>query len=202
MANHRGHLKRAGLGGEAVALASPCAIRIGLALVTKGSEVSAIQVDQAGRRLTGLIGCRFVGYKGLPAVAVSGGVDSVTLATFAHRTTGSRTEVFHAVSPAVPGEATGRVKWLAANQGWRLRIVDAREFADESYLANPVDRCFFCKTKPLRLHRAPQRSADSGLPISMILGNIGPGSMPPSFIRSATPSGGRHRQTGGRFARS
>ena len=25
-------------------------------------------------------------------------------------------------------------------------FVDAREFADESYLANPVDRCFFCKT--------------------------------------------------------
>ncbi|MGB7974276.1 MAG: adenine nucleotide alpha hydrolase [Roseiarcus sp.] len=80
------------------------------------------------------------------AVAVSGGVDSLTLATFAHRAAGYRAEIFHAVSPAVPEEATGRVKRLAANQGWRLRIVDAREFADESYLANPVDRCFFCKT--------------------------------------------------------
>ena len=54
--------------------------------------------------------------------------------------------MFHAVSPAVPEEATERVKRLAATQGWRLRIVDAREFADENYLANPVDRCFFCKT--------------------------------------------------------
>ena len=80
------------------------------------------------------------------AVAVSGGVDSVTLATFAHRAAGYRVEVFHAVSPAVPEEATERVKRLALSQGWRLRIVDAREFADESYLANPVDRCFFCKT--------------------------------------------------------
>jgi pyridinium-3,5-biscarboxylic acid mononucleotide sulfurtransferase len=80
------------------------------------------------------------------AVAVSGGVDSVTLATFAHREAGSRVEVFHAVSPAVPEEATERVKRLAANQGWRLRIVDAGEFADANYLANPVDRCFFCKT--------------------------------------------------------
>ncbi len=80
------------------------------------------------------------------AVAVSGGVDSVTLATFAHRAAGSRVEAFHAVSPAVPEEATERVKRFAANQGWRLRIVDAREFADESYLANPIDRCFFCKT--------------------------------------------------------
>jgi uncharacterized protein len=80
------------------------------------------------------------------AVAVSGGADSVTLATFAHRADGSRVEIFHAVSPAVPREATERVKRLAADHGWRLRIVEAREFTDATYLANPVDRCFFCKT--------------------------------------------------------
>ena len=80
------------------------------------------------------------------AVAVSGGVDSVTLGTFAHRAVGSRVELFHAVSPAVPEEATERVERLAADQGWRLRIVDAGEFTDANYLANPVDRCFFCKT--------------------------------------------------------
>jgi len=80
------------------------------------------------------------------AVAVSGGVDSVTLATFAHRAEPSRVEMFHAVSPAVPREATERVRQIAEDQGWRLRVVDAGEFADQSYLANPVDRCFFCKT--------------------------------------------------------
>ena len=80
------------------------------------------------------------------AIAVSGGVDSITLATFAHRAADSRVEMFHAVSPAVPQEATARVERLAAIQGWRLRIVNAGEFTDESYLANPVDRCFFCKT--------------------------------------------------------
>jgi pyridinium-3,5-biscarboxylic acid mononucleotide sulfurtransferase len=80
------------------------------------------------------------------AVAVSGGVDSVTLATFAHRAQSSRVEMFHAVSPAVPEEATERVERLAAEQGWRLRIVDAGEFTDANYLANPVNRCFFCKT--------------------------------------------------------
>jgi pyridinium-3,5-biscarboxylic acid mononucleotide sulfurtransferase len=80
------------------------------------------------------------------AVAVSGGIDSVTLATFAHRVEGSRVELFHAVSPAVPGDATARVELLAADQGWRLRIVDAGEFTDANYLANPFDRCFFCKT--------------------------------------------------------
>jgi pyridinium-3,5-biscarboxylic acid mononucleotide sulfurtransferase len=84
--------------------------------------------------------------RGLLAIAVSGGVDSVTLATFAHRAEGSRAEMFHAVSPAVPEEATERVERLGADQGWRLRIVDAGEFTDANYLANPVDRCFFCKT--------------------------------------------------------
>src|SRR5208337_2844675 len=84
--------------------------------------------------------------RGPLAVAVSGGVDSLTLATFAHRTADSRAEMFHAVSPAVPGDATVRVELLAAAQGWRLRMVDAGEFTDETYLANPVDRCFFCKT--------------------------------------------------------
>jgi pyridinium-3,5-biscarboxylic acid mononucleotide sulfurtransferase len=79
------------------------------------------------------------------AVAVSGGVDSMTLATFAHRAERSRVEMFHAVSPAVPGEATERVRMLAATEGWRLSIVKAGEFTDENYLANPVDRCFFCK---------------------------------------------------------
>ena len=114
--------------------------------MTKLSEVSEIQADQANGSVHARLAAVLSAIDGPLAVAVSGGVDSVTLATFAHRATGSRTEVFHAVSPAVPEEATGRVKWLATDQGWRLRIVDAREFADESYLANPVDRCFFCKT--------------------------------------------------------
>lgn len=79
------------------------------------------------------------------AVAVSGGIDSLTLATMAHRVL-DEVEMFHAVSPAVPGDATARVERLAADQGWRLRVVDAGEFDDDAYMANPVNRCFFCKT--------------------------------------------------------
>jgi pyridinium-3,5-biscarboxylic acid mononucleotide sulfurtransferase len=80
------------------------------------------------------------------AVAVSGGIDSLTLATVAHRDCGARVEMFHAVSPAVPREATQRVETLAAEQGWRLQVFDAGEFDDGSYRANPVNRCFYCKT--------------------------------------------------------
>ena len=79
------------------------------------------------------------------AVAVSGGIDSLTLAALAHRHHGD-VEMFHAVSPAVPGDATARTEALAAQQGWRLRIVEAGEFEDPAYMANPVNRCFFCKT--------------------------------------------------------
>jgi uncharacterized protein len=80
------------------------------------------------------------------AVAVSGGVDSLTLATILHRFLRGGVEMFHAVSPAVPHEATARVRTLAAREGWKLSVVDAGEFGDSNYRSNPVNRCFYCKT--------------------------------------------------------
>lgn len=81
------------------------------------------------------------------AVAVSGGVDSMTLAALAHRVMGGeRAAMIHAVSPAVPPEATERVRAHAAREGWRLKVLDAGEFADPDYRRNPVNRCYFCKT--------------------------------------------------------
>ena len=68
-------------------------------------------------------------------VAISGGVDSLTLAVAAHRRNPSGAMVFHAVSPAVPPEATARVRALADMEGWRLRTADAGEFRDDAYLA-------------------------------------------------------------------
>ena len=79
------------------------------------------------------------------AVAVSGGVDSLTLAWIAHRRLGARAAMFHAVSPAVPPEATARTEALARAEGWSLSVFDAGEFADPAYRDNPVNRCFFCK---------------------------------------------------------
>ena len=80
------------------------------------------------------------------AIAVSGGIDSLTLATVAHRVPGLAARMHHATSPAVPAEATQRTRALAAREGWWLDVFDAGEFADPAYRANPVDRCFFCKT--------------------------------------------------------
>ncbi len=77
------------------------------------------------------------------AIAVSGGVDSMTLAFVAHRTIDI--EVIHSVSPAVPKDATELVEAYAKREGWRLTLVKSGEFQDENYLSNPVNRCFFCK---------------------------------------------------------
>jgi len=87
-----------------------------------------------------------LGEMGGIAVAVSGGIDSLTLATAAHRARSGQVAMHHATSPAVPPEATERTRTLAAAEGWQLDVFDAGEFADPSYRANPVNRCFFCKT--------------------------------------------------------
>lgn len=79
------------------------------------------------------------------AVAVSGGVDSMTLAYIAHRINPGSV-MFHALSPAVPEQATERVQRYAKQEGWHLEVIDAGETLDPEYIANPANRCYFCKT--------------------------------------------------------
>ncbi len=83
-------------------------------------------------------------------VAVSGGVDSMTLAALAHACDPGATRMMHAVSPAVPPDATTRVRRRADADGWKLDVVEAGEFADPRYLGNPVNRCYFCKSNLYR----------------------------------------------------
>ena len=79
------------------------------------------------------------------AVAVSGGVDSMTLSVVAGRVLGHHARMIHAVSPAVPAQATARVRRYADREEWRLTLLDSGEFGDPRYRANPADRCFYCK---------------------------------------------------------
>lgn len=80
-----------------------------------------------------------------PVIAVSGGVDSLTLAAFANNLN-ETTKMVHAVSPAVPQAATARVRQMAEDRRWSLQLIDAGEFSNPDYISNPANRCFFCKS--------------------------------------------------------
>jgi len=108
---------------------------------------------------------------GAVAVAVSGGVDSLTLASAARRALGPEAMlVLHARSPAVPAEASRRVRVQAAAQGWALRAINAGEFADPAYRANPVNRCFYCKSN---LYSAIRRLTDRPIVSGANLDDLG-----------------------------
>ena len=119
-------------------------------------------------------------------VALSGGVDSLTLAAAAHAACGRGSTMYHARSGAVPPEATARVQAMAAARGWRLEVFDAGEFARADYVANPVDRCFHCKTSlyaSMRARTTAQLVCGTNLDD---LGEYRPG------LRAATEHGVRH----------
>ncbi len=78
------------------------------------------------------------------AIAVSGGIDSLTLMAFAARHHHD-VRAFHAVSAAVPPEATARARSVASTEGVELCILDVGELDDRRYTSNPVDRCYTCK---------------------------------------------------------
>jgi uncharacterized protein len=80
------------------------------------------------------------------AIAVSGGVDSMTLAHVASRHAQTRATMYHATSAAVPRAARERVEAHAAAHGWNLVVLDGGELRDPRYRANPIDRCYWCKT--------------------------------------------------------
>jgi len=79
------------------------------------------------------------------AIALSGGIDSITLTRIAGLLSNASLEVYHAISPAVPPEATERVRALSKKYGWKLIEIYSGEFSDERYLTNPINRCFYCK---------------------------------------------------------
>ncbi len=78
-------------------------------------------------------------------IAYSGGVDSVLLARVAHDVLGERSLAAIADSPSLPRRELREAVEIAAQFQIPLRVVNTAEFADERYLANPTNRCYFCK---------------------------------------------------------
>lgn len=79
-------------------------------------------------------------------IALSGGIDSLTLMRIAAAVRSAPTIAVHAVSAAVPVEATARCRDLASQYNWQLMQIDAGEFNDARYVSNPVNRCYYCKS--------------------------------------------------------
>ncbi len=78
-------------------------------------------------------------------VAYSGGVDSVFLAHVAHAVLGERALAVIADSPSLPRRELEEAVAIAEQFHIPLRVVRTREFDNPDYLANPNNRCYFCK---------------------------------------------------------
>jgi len=83
---------------------------------------------------------------GSTITAFSAGVDSTLVAVVAQQELGDAAVAATAVSASLaPSELEDAID-LANKLGLNHRLVRTREVEDERYAANPVDRCYFCKT--------------------------------------------------------
>lgn len=84
---------------------------------------------------------------GQVVVCFSGGVDSGYLLAEAVNTLGDNALALTAVSPSLAPEEGADARGLAESIGARHLLIDTYELDDPRYAANPVNRCYFCKTE-------------------------------------------------------
>jgi uncharacterized protein len=80
-------------------------------------------------------------------VCFSGGVDSSYLLAEAVGVLGERAVALTAVSPSLAPEEGAAARQLAEQLGARHLLIETYELDDPRYAANPVNRCYFCKTE-------------------------------------------------------
>jgi uncharacterized protein len=78
-------------------------------------------------------------------VAYSGGVDSTFLAVTAHEVLGKNSLAVFAASPVAPPMEKEEAASLAQNIGLRFKIIDSNEMSNPDFVANPPERCYYCK---------------------------------------------------------
>lgn len=80
-------------------------------------------------------------------VAYSGGVDSTLLAAIATEELGDNALCVTGISPSVSGFQREQAESIAVSHGFNFQTISTEELSDENYVANPVNRCFFCKNE-------------------------------------------------------
>ncbi|UCF40725.1 MAG: ATP-dependent sacrificial sulfur transferase LarE [Gemmatimonadota bacterium] len=79
-------------------------------------------------------------------VGYSGGVDSTLLAVVSRRVLGKERSVAAlALSPSLPAHQRDRARDFARRFDLQFVEVETDEMDDPHYVANPTDRCYFCK---------------------------------------------------------
>ena len=92
-------------------------------------------------------------------IAYSGGIDSTLVAKVAFDVLGDRALAVTAVSPSLLPEDLEEACIQSAEIGIAHELVNTHELENPNYAANPVNRCYFCKSelhdtlKPLALER-------------------------------------------------
>ncbi len=80
-------------------------------------------------------------------IAYSGGVDSTLVAKLACDVLGDRALAVTAVSPSLLPEELEDARVQAAYIGIPHKVVQTHEMDNPNYTANPVNRCYFCKSE-------------------------------------------------------
>ena len=80
-------------------------------------------------------------------VAYSGGIDSTLVAKVAFDVLGEKSLAVTANSPSLMLEDFAEAKEQAAQMGIVHKVVETHEMDNEQYTANPVNRCYFCKSE-------------------------------------------------------
>lgn len=92
-------------------------------------------------------------------IAYSGGIDSTLVAKIAYDVLGDRALAITAVSPSLLPEDLEDACIQAAEIGITHELVQTHELENPNYAANPINRCYFCKSelhdtlKPLAAER-------------------------------------------------
>ncbi len=95
-------------------------------------------------------------------VAFSAGVDSTFVLTVAREMLGDRAVALTAHSPSVPQSEREDARVLARRLGAKHVEMTSHEGDDPRYAANPIDRCYYCKSELYRL--CEQLARAEGLP--------------------------------------